>query len=140
MEYFRMKLHTPNTLFFVSISSKLHVSSRSCNMIIFRNGGNGITMTHPYLRTLLEILENRSVRIYRLHIGTTICTCTCLFYFSSFSKRNKLGTIADTKNWEFTDKLIQVNLECFLIMNRIRTSTEDDTNDAICILRKLVVR
>ena len=64
----------------------------------------------------------------------------CIHDLSALSVREELSTIADAEHRDASDKLAQINLESFRIMNGVRTTAQDDTNHRWVILWKLVVR
>ena len=75
-----------------------------------------------------------------LQVGTTILTAVSSFHLSALGKREELSTIADAEYRNTADKLAQIYLESFRIMNGVRATAQDDTNDRWVILWKLVVR
>ena len=97
-------------------------------------------MTHPNLRVLDESLEQRILLVELLQVGTTILTAVSSLYLTALSVREELSTVADAKHRNAANKLAQIYLESFRIMNGIRATAQDDTNDRWVILWKLVVR
>ena len=96
-------------------------------------------MTHPHLRLWLEAPEKRVFRVDILQMCPTIFAGVRLFHPATVAVRNKLRTIANAQHGEFSDKLTEVYLEGFRVMDRKGRTTEDDTNDGRVILWKLVV-
>ena len=61
-------------------------------------------------------------------------------HLTALGVREELSTVADAEYRNAADKLAQIYLESFRIMNGIRATAQDDTNDRWVILWKLVVR
>ena len=140
MEHLWVELYSPNRLLGRSISSILHIGSRSDALIVLRNSCDGIAMTHPNLRVLDESLEQWILLVELLQVSTTILTAVSSLHLTALSVREELSTVADTEHRDATDKLAQIYLESFRIMNGIRATAQNDTNDRWVILWKLVVR
>ena len=129
VEHLWVELYCPYRLFGRSISSILHISSRSDALVIIRDSSDGITMAHPNLRVLDESLEQRILLIEMLQVGTTILTAVSSLHLTALGVREELSTVADAEYRNATDKLAQIYLESFRIMNGIRATAQDDTND-----------
>ena len=98
-------------------------------------------MTHPYLRVLVKSFKQWICSVDGFQIGTTILTRVGLFNLATKCVRNELCTIADAQHRHLTNKLREVNLKCLWVVNRIRRTAKDDTDDiGIVVLRILVVR
>ncbi|CUQ06293.1 Uncharacterised protein [Segatella copri] len=86
-------------------------------------------MAHPNLRVLDESLEQRILLIEMLQVGTTILTAVSSLHLTALGVREELSTVTDAEYRNATDKLAQIYLESFRIMNGIRATAQDDTND-----------
>ena len=140
VEHLWMELNSPYRLLGRSICCKLDIRCRSDALIVLRDGCDGITMTHPNLRVLYKSLEKRIGGIKLLQVGTPILTAVSSLYLSTLGIREILSAIANAEHRNATNKLAQIHLESFLIMNGVRTTAQDDTNHRWVVLRKLVVR
>ena len=76
-------------------------------------------MAHPNLRVLDESLEQRILLIEMLQVGTTILTAVSSLHLTALGVREELSTVADAEYRNAADKLAQINLESFRIMNGI---------------------
>ena len=117
MEHLGVELHCPYRLLGAGKGGVLHVLSTADNLEIAWDGGDGVTMTHPHLRTLLESLEQRVVEIDSLEVGTSILARVGLFYLTTQCIADKLGSVADTQHRYTSNKLRQVDLERLRIVH-----------------------
>ena len=109
-------------------------------MAVGRYCGDGVAVAHPYLRVLFEAFKQSIVGIECPQVGTSILACAGLFNLSAVRVGNKLRSIADAEHRIFAYKLTEVYLESLSIMNRIRRSAQNHTDNVAVVFRKLVVR
>ena len=73
-------------------------------------------------------------------MSTSVLTRVCLLDLTAKGIRNKLGSVANAQHRQASHKLAQVNLESLRVVNTVRRTAEDDTNDRGVVLGKFVVR
>ena len=96
-------------------------------------------MAHPNLRVLNKSLKQRVLCIEMLKVGTSVLTRVGCLHLSTIGVAYELSAVADAKHRDTSHKLAQVYLKGFLVVNRVRTSAEDNTNHAGVVLWELVV-
>ena len=111
MEHLGVELYGPNRLSGRSESGISNVLCATDNLEIARDSGDGITMAHPHLRTLLEALEQRVVEIDGLKIGTSVLAAIGLFNLTTKCVRDELSAIANAQYGQTANKLAEVYLE-----------------------------
>ena len=90
---------------------------------------------------LIKSFEQRIRRVDSLEVGTTILTGVSLLNLTAQRVGDKLCTIADAQHRHLANKLREVYLKRLWVMDRIRRTTKDDTDDiSIVTLGVLVVR
>ena len=120
MEHLGVELHSPNRLFGGSKGGIPDILGRTYHLEVIGYGGDGITMTHPNLRTSIEAFEERIIEIDGLQISPSILTAIGLLDLTAQSVTDELRTITDAKYGDSAHKLTQVHLEGFGVVNRVR--------------------
>ena len=134
-----MELYAPYLFTFHLISGNSHFVCRRNRFKILRNSSNGITVAHPYLRTLSHTFEQHIVLAERSQVSTSILTGTCRFYFATIGIRHKLCTIADAQNGVFTSDFAQINLERTLVIHGEGASRQNHSLDSFVVFGELVI-
>ena len=98
--------------------SILHVSGRTNHLEIAGDGGDGITMRHPYLRVLFETTEQGVGGVNRLEVGTSVLARISLFHLATEGVRDELGAIANAQHGQATYELAQIDLESLRVVSR----------------------
>ena len=140
MVHLGVELYGPDGLLRRSKSGIDDIGRRTDDLKVAGDGGNRVTMTHPHLRLLLELLKERIRGIYRLKVGTSILARIGLLDLSTKCVRDKLGAVADAQYRDAPNKLRQVDLKGLGIVNREGRTAQDHTNHRRIVLRELVVR
>ena len=87
------------------LSCILHLLGACCNLRTCRNSSDSIAMRHPNLTVVVESLKQRAILIYGFQVLPTIFPTTCRLYITAIIISNVLGTIADSQDGKFADKL-----------------------------------
>jgi hypothetical protein len=138
--HLRVELYAPNAVVVVGEGSVFDVGRRADDMITFGDGGDRVTVTHPHLRAFLKTFKDRRLCVDGLEVRAAILAGARLLHVATERVADKLGSVADAEHGVVADDLREVNLERFLVVDRVRTATEDDTDDGRVVLRELVVR
>ena len=72
MEHLRMKLHSPHWLRGRGKGCVSHIMCRTNHLKALGDGGDGVAVTHPDLRTSVEAFEERIVEVDGLKVGTPV--------------------------------------------------------------------
>ena len=67
-----MELYCPNGLLGGCVCRKLYVGGRGYALVVLGDGCDGVAMAHPYLRVLLESLEEGIGSVKLLKVCTTV--------------------------------------------------------------------
>ena len=134
-----MELYSPYLFALYLIGGNSHFVCRCNGFKILRDSSNGITVAHPYLRTLSHTFEQNIVLAERSQVSTSILTGTCRFYFATIGIRHKLCTIADAQDGVFTSDFAQIDLERTFVIYGIGTSGKDYAFYTCSIVGEFVV-
>ena len=134
-----MELYSPYLFALYLISGNSHFVCRCNGFKILRDSSNGITVAHPYLRTLSHTFEQNIVLAERSQVSTSILTGTCRFYFAPIGIRHKLCTIADAQDGVFTSDFAQIDLERTFVIYGEGASRQNHSLDGFIAFGKLVI-
>ena len=97
-------------------------------------------MAHPHLCIFAYSFEQHIILTERSQMRTPIFTRTGRLYFPTVSIRHKLCAIANSQYRIFTTNLTQIYFESIFIVNRERTSGENNPFNSRVFFRKFVIR
>ncbi len=88
-------------------------------------------MTHPYLSSGLNAVEERTCLIYKTEIRTAIFARRRRLNFSAHCVCHQLGPVAYAKHRHRTVDSSNIYPKCVFVIYRQRTAREDYTNDTL---------
>ena len=86
---------------------------------VFRQFGDGVTMTHPHLRMVVQTFQQRIVVLKLSQVGASVLTAAGGFHIATIGVRHELRAVANAENGQAAPDIGQVNLKRALVIHFI---------------------
>ena len=131
MEYFGVKLHSPQTHFGRCLEgSETNIVGRGDSGETFGNGSDGVAMAHPYLCSRFNSFEEGAGGVYLSKVGASVFARRRRFYFSAEFLSRELSSVAYAEYRKAADEFVKVEFESAFVVYRQRAARQDDTDNA----------
>ena len=139
VEHLGVELHAPQLLAFSLIGGVDDLFCRGDGAEALGEGGDGVAVAHPYLRVVGKALEERVLMVEGAKVRPPVLAALGAFHASAVSVRHVLCAVADAENGEASANAAKIYLESLGVVHAVRRTGENDTDDGVIIVRKLVV-
>ena len=103
------------------------------------DGGDGVAVAHPHLRSYGDVLEQRIGCVDLGQMGAAVFARGRRLDAASGGVGDELGAVADAEHRQLAAQTRKLRAESFFIIDRERRAGEDHADDRWIVVRKLVV-
>ena len=139
MEHLGVELHAPQPLALSLIGGVDDLFGRGDGAEALGEGGDGVAVAHPYLRVVGKALEERVLMVEGAKVRPPVLAALGTFHASAVSVRHVLCAVADAEDRQASANAAKIHLESLGVVHAVRRTGENDTDDGVIIVRKLVV-